>query len=133
MKHIKLYESFVNERVSNSDILDLVDDIQALIQKIKAENSSKGSKLFTAAGPLIKELHSLTESLEEDMDESKGLELVHVYDKDGSMYGTGELVKKNGSKSLVRFDRDTEKWFDNTDVKLVESKYDDNLTSTGKK
>lgn len=70
MKHIKLYESFVNERVSNSDILDLVDDIHDLIQKIKAENSSKGSKLFTAAGPLIKELHTLTESLEEDMDDN---------------------------------------------------------------
>jgi hypothetical protein len=58
---------------------------------------------------------------EEFINESKGLELVHAYDKDGTMYGTGELIKKQGSKSLVRFDRDTEKWFDNKDVKLVES------------
>lgn len=64
---------------------------------------------------------------EEFINESKGLELVHAYDKDGTMYGTGELVKKQGSKTLVRFDRDTEKWFDSKDVKLVESKYNGNI------
>ena len=64
---------------------------------------------------------------EEFINESKGLELVHAYDKDGTMYGTGELVKKQGSKTLVRFDRETEKWFDSKDVKLVESKYNGNI------
>lgn len=62
MKHIKIFETFVNEKVSNSDILDLVDNIQNVIQKVKAENNSRGTKLFTVAGPLIKELHLLTES-----------------------------------------------------------------------
>jgi|DEB19_MinimDraft_2_1074335.scaffolds.fasta_scaffold00120_15 hypothetical protein len=64
---------------------------------------------------------------EEFINESKGLELVHAYDKDGTMYGTGELVKKQGSKSLIRFDSETEKWFDNKDIKLVESKYNGNV------
>jgi uncharacterized protein (DUF1501 family) len=66
MKNLKPFETFVNEAVSNSEILDLVDNIQALIKKVKTENGSRGAKLFTAAGPLIKELHSLTESLHED-------------------------------------------------------------------
>ena len=68
MKPIKLFEAFINENVSNSEILDLVDNIQAVIQKIKAENKSKGSKLFTIAGPLVKELHSLMESVENNDD-----------------------------------------------------------------
>jgi hypothetical protein len=62
MKKVRLFETYLNEKISNSDILDLVDHIQSLIQKIKAENSSRGAKLFTVAGPLVKELHSLTES-----------------------------------------------------------------------
>jgi hypothetical protein len=70
---------------------------------------------------------------EEFINESKGLELVHAYDKDGTMYGTGELIKKQGSKSLVRFDRDTEKWFDNKDVKLVESNEIDEATTSWNK
>jgi hypothetical protein len=61
-------EGKIDENVSNSEILDLVDNIQALIQKIKAENKSKGSKLFTIAGPLVKELHSLMESVESNDD-----------------------------------------------------------------
>ena len=56
-------EGKIVENVSNSEILDLVDIIQALIKKIKTENKFKGSKLFTIAGPFIKELHSLTESI----------------------------------------------------------------------
>jgi hypothetical protein len=81
MKPIKLFEEFIlekayksategkiDENVSNSEILDLVDNIQALIQKIKAGNKSKGSKLFTIAGPLVKELHSLMESVENNDD-----------------------------------------------------------------
>ena len=70
---------------------------------------------------------------EEFLLESKGLELVHAYDKDGTMYGTGELVKKQGSKSLIRFDSETEKWFDNKDVKLVESNELDEATTSWSK
>jgi hypothetical protein len=67
---------------------------------------------------------------EEFISESKGLELVHAYDKDGTMYGTGELIKKQGSKSLIRFDGETEKWFDSKDVKLVESNEIDEATTS---
>jgi hypothetical protein len=46
--------------------------------------------------------------------------LVHVY-QDGELYGTGSLLKKKGNKTLVGFDSRDERWFDNKDVKLVES------------
>jgi hypothetical protein len=62
MKHLKMYENFLNEKVSNDEILDMVDSIHALINKIKAEDSARGAKLFTAASPLVKELHTLVES-----------------------------------------------------------------------
>jgi hypothetical protein len=58
MEHVKLYENFLNEKVSNTEILDLVENIQALITKLQAEDSKRGEKLFTIAGPLVKELHS---------------------------------------------------------------------------
>lgn len=61
MEHVKLYEEF-QEKATNAEILNLVDEIHTLIKKIKAEDSTRGAKLFTAAGPLIKELHTLVES-----------------------------------------------------------------------
>jgi len=50
---------------------------------------------------------------------NEGLRLVHVYDKDGTLYGTGESIETKGDKTLVRLDATTEKWFDSKDVKLV--------------
>jgi len=52
---------------------------------------------------------------------NEAIELVHVYDTDGSMHGTGELVKTKGKKSLVRWDGSREEWFPSELVKLVES------------
>lgn len=47
------------------------------------------------------------------------VDLVHVYDEDGSMYGTGELVEVKGKKSVVRFDAETVKEFDSERVKAI--------------
>lgn len=89
----------------------------------------KAAKWHDKYGVGIRSMPDTLEAIENNSKilESKGLELVHAYDKDGTMYGTGELVKKQGSKTLVRFDSETEKWFDNKDVKLVESKYNGNI------
>ena len=51
---------------------------------------------------------------------SEVVELVHVYDKNGEMFGTGELVKTKGKKSLIRWDGSREEWIDSSLVKLVE-------------
>jgi len=61
MKPLK--ESVNESKVSNSDILDVIDSIQGLIKNIKNDNSKKSSKLFSMAGPLVKELHKLVESV----------------------------------------------------------------------
>ena len=51
------------------------------------------------------------------MDEA--LQLVHVYDKDGKMYGTGSVEKVEGDKTTVRFDGSTVKRFPSDRVKPV--------------
>lgn len=55
------------------------------------------------------------------------VDLVHVYDEDGKMFGTGELVKTKGKKSLIRWDGSREEWVDSKLVKVVESKQSDAL------
>mgnify|MGYP003132449054 CR=1 FL=1 len=45
--------------------------------------------------------------------------LVHAYDDDGSLYGTGTIEKVKGKKTLVRFDGSTVKEFDSDKVKPV--------------
>lgn len=148
MKKIKLFEEFVGEaqniQKTAKDILNTLDKNAQLYpdfepkEALKAiESGLKKGKdaakqirlnledigiLANALSPL--DVESLIMS---NLNESKGLELVHAYDKDGTMYGTGELIKKQGSKTLVRFDSETEKWFDSKDVKLVESKYNGNI------
>ena len=57
------------------------------------------------------------------------LQLVHVYDKDGKMYGTGSVEKVEGDKTTVRFDGSTVKRFPSDRVKPVKETY----IVTGKK
>ena len=49
----------------------------------------------------------------------EALQLVHVYDKDGKMYGTGSVEKVEGGKTTVRFDGSTVKRFPSDRVKPV--------------
>lgn len=67
----------------------------------------------------------------ESIDEA--VELVHVYDEDGKMFGTGELVKTKGKKSLIRWDGSREDWIDSDLVKLVEKREDVGKYNTVKK
>lgn len=101
----------------------------SLKQKYVSKYDFSGPRWDNTYGIQLRSMPETLEAIEKNSKilESKGLELVHAYDKDGTMYGTGELVKKQGSKTLVRFDSETEKWFDNKDVKLVESKYNGNI------
>ena len=55
---------------------------------------------------------------------NEDLDLVHVRDKDGKMYGTGEKVSSKDGKTLVRFDGSTEKEFDSSQVKNVKEDLD---------
>jgi hypothetical protein len=62
---------------------------------------------------------------------TEAVELVHVYGEDGKMFGTGELVKTKGKKSLIRWDGSKEEWIDSKLVKLVESfkKFKDHIAN----
>jgi hypothetical protein len=53
------------------------------------------------------------------MDKGGALELVHAYDDDGSLFGTGHIEKVEGGKTYVRFDSQKVKVFDNDKVKKV--------------
>ena len=63
---------------------------------------------------------------------AESVDLVHVYDKDGEMYGTGELVKTKGKKSLIRWDGSNEEWIDSNLVKMVESAISEKREDVGK-
>lgn len=55
-------ESFLNESSSNTEILDLVDQIQKVIKELKADTSRSKSdvdKLYTLSSPFINQLHKL--------------------------------------------------------------------------
>jgi len=53
-------------------------------------------------------------------------DLVHVYDKDGRMFGTGSVEKVEGDKTFVRFDGSTVKRFPSDRVKPVKEALDVN-------
>ena len=53
-------------------------------------------------------------------------DLVHVYDKDGKMFGTGSVEKVEGDKTFVRFDGSTVKKFPSDRVKPVQEAMDIN-------
>ena len=65
-----------------------------------------------------------TKSLMKGGELDEDLDLVHVYDVDGTMYGTGARVSNKGDKTLVRFDGATEKEFPSSQVKNVSEDLD---------
>tara|TARA_R100001463_G_C3533496_1_gene221818 strand:- start:387 stop:1961 length:1575 start_codon:yes stop_codon:yes gene_type:complete len=80
----------------------------------QSKPSDKPAKLTKG---LEKKREKAVKDLKKVMDEE--INLVHVYDKDGKMFGTGERISSNNGKTLVRFDGSTEKEFDSSQVKNV--------------
>ena len=63
----EVVESAPIKEASNTEILDLVDNIHNIIKELKndsSKDSKKTSKLFNDAKPLVSRLHSLVESFE---------------------------------------------------------------------
>lgn len=98
MRKIKLFEEFVDESVSNKDILDLIDEIHTIIKDLKSDKS-KDSKLtgtlFNDAKSLINKLHSLVESLNEGRGYDEARKLINQL--------RGNLFKKFNDKELEEF------------------------------
>ena len=85
----------------------------------QSKPSDKPAKLTKG---LEKKREKAVKDLKKVMDEE--INLVHVYDKDGKMFGTGERISSNNGKTLVRFDGSTEKEFDSSQVKNVSEQED---------
>ena len=95
MKNLKTFSEFKsnsiheNREKHDSEILDLVDAIHEMIQKLKnskdPEERKRASKLYTKAGPFIRALHDMTliENLEEGVDGRP--ESIRVRDKINSL------------------------------------------------
>ena len=89
----------VNEgNVKNSEILDVIDSIQNLIKNLKNDSSKKSPKLFTAASPLVKELHKLLESVTEETKRDYKDEYKKFQSSDKSKKYRAELNKYNRDK-----------------------------------
>ena len=87
------------------------------IAKYGRPQSKKSDKKAKLTKSLEKKREKAVKDLKKSMDEIDNL--VHVYDKDGKMFGTGEFVSMKGDKTLVRFDGSTEKEFPTSQVKMV--------------
>ena len=89
---------------------DMVEELYGILESNLKEAEKKAYELNNVLTNYDLELEDLMESVE----------LVHVYDKDGNMRGTGELVKTKGKKSLIQWDGSNEEWIDSNKVELVE-------------
>ena len=73
---LKVVEGKLNEANMNSEILDVVEDLQTLIKKLKSDGDYKKrpevKKLFSYAGLIVKELHKLVEG---KLNEAKGYKI----------------------------------------------------------
>jgi hypothetical protein len=109
MKIDKLKEIFEDESLKYA--------LATNIAKYGRPQSKKSDKKAKLTKGLEKKREKVVKDLKKSMDEIANL--VHVYDKDGKMFGTGEFVSMKGDKTLVRFDGSTEKEFPTSQVKMV--------------
>ena len=94
--------------ISAEDLKDIVDHVMTGLER----EAEAQRDFYARRGPVSGTI-----------DEER--QLVHVYDKDGSIYGTGEVVGVEGGKTIVRFDGHTVKRFPDERVKPVMEEKDD--------
>ena len=109
MKIDKLKELFEDESLKYALATNL-----AKYGRPQSKKSDKPSKLTKG---LEKKREKNVKDLKKSMDEK--VDLVHVTDKDGKMFGTGERVKDSNGTTTVRFDAETTKDFPTSQVKTV--------------
>jgi hypothetical protein len=125
MKHTQLFEEFVNEstlyKKGDKLTIDMGDGPEQVTVLSDCSAGASKTQFITLkrpkGAPYTITLGRLNKVLVNEV-----VDLVHVYDADGKMFGTGELVKTKGKKSLIRWDGSREEWVDSKLVKVVESK-----------
>jgi len=132
VKESKLTEGKLNEGNMNSEILDVVEDLQALIKKLKKDSNYKKrpevEKLFTYAGPIVKELHKLVES---KLNENAILTFSNELNDEGIVAGIFDGV---GDGKTVKAQFTKKKWDDGVPVTkfFTRGGYKDIKTPKGK-
>lgn len=109
MKIDKLKEIFEDEGLKYALATNLA--------KYGRPQSKKSDKKATLNKGLEKKREKNVKDLKKSMDEK--VDLVHVTNKDGKMFGTGERVKDSNGTTTVRFDAKTTKDFPTSQVKTV--------------
>jgi hypothetical protein len=109
MKISKLKEIFEDESLKYA--------LATNIAKYGRPQSKKSDKKAKLTKGLEKKREKVVKDLKKSMDEK--VDLVHVTDKDGKMFGTGERVKDSNGTTTVRFDAETTKDFPTSQVKNV--------------
>ena len=101
------------------------EKIAAINKKTKKVTKITGSNQFGSFNPKEYDFAYIDENFSaggrslgyyEEDDLIETVDLVHVKEPDGSLYGTGEVVKVEKDKTWVRFDGDTIKKFDSDRV-----------------
>lgn len=102
-------------------LLDVWDEISN-----KENDAITTTNYMKQAKSFLQKAAQLSEGINDHLD------LVHVYDKDGKMFGTGSVEKVEGDKTFVRFDGSTVKRFPSDRVKPVkEAEVKETSTSGG--
>ena len=109
MKISKLKELFEDESLKYA--------LATNIAKYGRPQSKKSDKKAKLTKGLEKKREKAVKDLKKSMGEN--VDLVHVMDKDGKMFGTGERVKDSNGTTTVRFDAETTKDFPTSQVKTV--------------
>lgn len=94
-------------------------DFAAALLDVWDEISNKENDAITATNYMKQAKDFLQKAAQLSEGINDHLDLVHVYDKDGKMYGTGSVEKVEGDKTFVRFDGSTVKRFPSDRVKPV--------------
>ena len=101
------------------------EKIAAINKKTKKVTKITGSNQFGSFNPKEYDFAYIDENFSaggrslgyyEEDDLIETVDLVHIKEPDGSLYGTGEVVKVEKDKTWVRFDGDTIKKFDSDRV-----------------
>ena len=109
MKINKLKELFEDESLKYA--------LATNIAKYGRPQSKKSDKKAKLTKGLEKKREKAVKDLKKSMGEN--VDLVHVMDKDGKMFGTGERIKDSNGTTTVRFDAETTKDFPTSQVKTV--------------
>ena len=118
---VKVAKRVYQKSKNDKKFIEIYDDARKVRNKIRTHLRNNYPDIYKRM-----QMKGIAEGINDHFD------LVHVYDKDGKMYGTGSVEKVEGDKTFVRFDGSTVKRFPSDRVKPVkEAEVEEMSTSAG--